>query len=573
VIALALARVVLLVFESCFLLLRAFGARPGPAVMGGLLVSLGGNPEAWITLRNQYLARGASGPWNWEGYAFWDPSRVIQGTVNEFPVWSAILGDFHAHHLALPWLVSWLAVLAAGDRWFGWRLHPRIGSVTARLCGFRRAGRDGVPRQSVEPSARDRRASGAGALAPTTPALRMEGRPAGARPDRIAPPVPRHSRHEPACAACGRGRRGSGMPLRLLPPEIRSTARELAGLWGFQLGLIALVAALRVSARDAGRAARGLAAAALGILVLQWALFSGATGRNEPGLYLLAFACLTAALAAGRRPWLTRPSAFAGVAVCVLLAGLEFFYIPDRMTGELARYNSYFKLSYPAWPLLSAVAWMAALRLWTRPLSANVRFGVGNAFALVAIGACGMLLFGVPARVLQARHGDAAPRRPTLDAFAWLANRPGYEAEAAMLEWIRNNVPPGMIVVEAAFPAGHPFSAYAYSGRVASLAGRPVPLGWPHHEAQWRGASVYETLAQRRDAVAALYGAPDAAAMRAAAAALGARWVLLGRTNANITVRKPSIRRSACSMRRPGCGRPFPPPGPRFTCSKSSTGP
>jgi uncharacterized membrane protein len=99
-----------------------------------------------------------------------------------------------------------------------------------------------------------------------------------------------------------------------------------------------------------------------------------------------------------------------------------------------------------------------------------------------------------------------------------------------MLEWIRNNVPPGMIVVEAAFPAGHPFSAYAYSGRVASLAGRPVPLGWPHHEAQWRGASVYETLAQRRDAVAALYGAPDAAAMRAAAAALGARWVLLGRT-------------------------------------------
>ena len=38
----------------------------------------------------------------WLTYDWWSPSRVITGTINEFPAFSFILSDLHAHVLALP---------------------------------------------------------------------------------------------------------------------------------------------------------------------------------------------------------------------------------------------------------------------------------------------------------------------------------------------------------------------------------------------------------------------------------------------------------------------------------------
>src|SRR3954463_10857321 len=42
-------------------------------------------------------------------YAWFDPSRVIPNTINEFPSFSFMLGDLHAHVLALPFTVLALA--------------------------------------------------------------------------------------------------------------------------------------------------------------------------------------------------------------------------------------------------------------------------------------------------------------------------------------------------------------------------------------------------------------------------------------------------------------------------------
>ena len=42
-------------------------------------------------------------------YAWFDPSRVIPDTINEFPSFSFLLGDLHAHVLALPFTVLALA--------------------------------------------------------------------------------------------------------------------------------------------------------------------------------------------------------------------------------------------------------------------------------------------------------------------------------------------------------------------------------------------------------------------------------------------------------------------------------
>ncbi len=52
-------------------------------------------------------------------YNFWDPSRVIPFTINEFPFWSFLFADLHPHMIGIPFTVLFLALaynLAAGYR-------------------------------------------------------------------------------------------------------------------------------------------------------------------------------------------------------------------------------------------------------------------------------------------------------------------------------------------------------------------------------------------------------------------------------------------------------------------------
>lgn len=45
------------------------------------------------------------------GENWWGPSRVIAGAINEFPVWSFILGDLHPHYLNLPLIPFFFSVV------------------------------------------------------------------------------------------------------------------------------------------------------------------------------------------------------------------------------------------------------------------------------------------------------------------------------------------------------------------------------------------------------------------------------------------------------------------------------
>ena len=77
-------------------------------------------------------------------YAWFDPSRVIPDTINEFPSFSFILGDLHAHVLALPFTVLALAfalqVALHGPR--GDLLWRAVAEALARGLGRRDALRD-----------------------------------------------------------------------------------------------------------------------------------------------------------------------------------------------------------------------------------------------------------------------------------------------------------------------------------------------------------------------------------------------------------------------------------------------
>ena len=45
------------------------------------------------------------------GYNFWDPSRVIPATINEFPYWSFLFADLHPHLIGIPLSVLFLGLL------------------------------------------------------------------------------------------------------------------------------------------------------------------------------------------------------------------------------------------------------------------------------------------------------------------------------------------------------------------------------------------------------------------------------------------------------------------------------
>lgn len=61
------------------------------ALAGALLIAAGSNFKGTGVFLSQQL--------DW--WKFWGVSRVIQGSINEFPAWSFLLGDLHPHYLNL----------------------------------------------------------------------------------------------------------------------------------------------------------------------------------------------------------------------------------------------------------------------------------------------------------------------------------------------------------------------------------------------------------------------------------------------------------------------------------------
>ncbi len=78
---------------GAYALARELGGNRVAAFLSGLVLTFGSNWK-WI---HQVIQKGK--PFSW-----WDSSRVIPGTINEFPFFSYLLGDLHAHYIEIPWL-------------------------------------------------------------------------------------------------------------------------------------------------------------------------------------------------------------------------------------------------------------------------------------------------------------------------------------------------------------------------------------------------------------------------------------------------------------------------------------
>ena len=500
---LALARVTVHLFEAAWLAGRALRLNRAWAAAAALAAAWGGNPAA-IAVAWRWLGTPGAAPVS--AFSYWDPSRAIAGTVTEFPAFSAILGDFHAHHLALPWLLGCAALLLRHRRWTRGSgplaraalaaavLALAIPSVLANMWNLPLlAAAIFLWLGSVAIRRDPRRLLAAVTLALVLAALLAGG--LGLMRAGAALPFA----HEEATGLLAR------LPLRILPSGLRSSAAELWLCWGFPVGAIALAAAAAAFRRPL-RLIPVVAGTALTLL-------------GGPWFWLGVILWIAASVRSPRRLLMPAPILLSVLAVGLSL--LELFYIDDSMGGELERYNSYFKLAYPIWPLLIVAAAPAASALWSarRPLRLPAR-------ALLVLLAAAIALYpllGWPARIAQSRASGTLPAPPTLDMAAFLSYRPPWSGEAGLIDWIHRFVPAGDVVIE-----GCNAEPYVYGGRVAALAGRPIPLGWGHHEHQWRGGAAWPLISSRIGIIERLYRGADSAAVRTAAQELGSRWILYG---------------------------------------------
>ncbi len=174
-----------------------------------------------------------------------------------------------------------------------------------------------------------------------------------------------------------------------------------------------------------------------------------------------------------------------GTTAFFLIALCEVFFLKDVFADSLPRFNTVFKFYFQAWALLSITAGAGLYFILDgfRPASvlSNVQvwlqWGVER---LWAVGLIVLLLAGAayPIAGAYTRTNEFAQRSNSLDGFAYMQTySPG---DYYAIHWLNSNVSGDPVIIEA---IGDDYSDY---GRVSAFTGLPTPMGWIGHEYQWR---------------------------------------------------------------------------------------
>jgi YYY domain-containing protein len=478
---------------------EALGARAprgGPVAAGlvaAALVTILGNlagVKAWI--------KAADPP---KDYAWFDPSRVIPDTINEFPSFSFELGDLHAHVLALPFTVLALAfalqIALRGPRGdVVWRAVLEALAVGLALGALYAINSWSYP-------------VAAGILAAAvitwvrTDAQHRRGYPfvwlALVLLASFVLILPFVLDFDPEA-------RGIGFVHTRRP--FAKWLGDLVLIYGILIWpLVAAYAAHWWDSPNRWRWLGGGAAAAIVVGVIL-------AGDDLTGAMVVAVAMAIGISAALSRE-LAAPVRFLWILIAggaALLLIPEILYLKDAFDGSpLARMNTIFKAGYQAYLLLGLAAGCALpwAGVWLR------RRSLWAPWATVA---SILILLGLvyPYAASYARTGGFA-NRPSLNGLKWLeARSPG---DPGAIDWLRANAPGDSVVLEA---FGDDYSAFGH-GRISTFTGLATVIGWAGHELQWQ-----HDPGTRSADVQTLYTTPDAAVARALIDKYGIRYVVFG---------------------------------------------
>ena len=205
------------------------------------------------------------------------------------------------------------------------------------------------------------------------------------------------------------------------------------------------------------------------------------------GLMLLVIGLRRLASTDADAPHLTFALLMSGAALA-LVVGLDFL----RVEGDIDRMNSVFKFYIQVWVLLALAA---AYLLWRLADRFGVSFvGASRGRKLWAAGLAALVLSGSVYTVLgtedrnDVRFEDAPL---TLDGIAYMASvvyrdeRGDIDLSADLegIRWLRENAEGSPVVLEASTPSQY---RYRWNGRISVYTGLPTIAGWQWHQEQQR---------------------------------------------------------------------------------------
>lgn len=200
----------------------------------------------------------------------------------------------------------------------------------------------------------------------------------------------------------------------------------------------------------------------------------------------------------------------AGIGLLLVYAP-EFVYLRDNFD---ARMNTIFKFYYQGWILLGLAAVYGLMRALaagrTARLPAATLFG-GLALLLILA----PLIYPVAGAYTKANRFRA---EPTLNGLAYVGGD-----ELALIDWLRRNTRPEDRILE-----GKGASYRADYARISAATGRATLLGWDGHESQWRGEDYGEMAAGRPEALDGIYRNQSAERLRAVLQEWAIDYVIVG---------------------------------------------
>ena len=178
-----------------------------------------------------------------------------------------------------------------------------------------------------------------------------------------------------------------------------------------------------------------------------------------------------------------------------ILLFCELFYLADNMGEIYYRMNTVFKLYIGAWLLCGTSAALMAGKELDTYIDKSQGLKVKVIKSTVILLLCLCLI--IPPVAVSAIHG---PHTPTLDGMAWLMNSHREDAEAiAFLQTITGE----HVIVEAAG------DDYQYTSRISSFTGIPTIVGWQFHEYMWRGNNPEGWYGERGNNIRSIYENPE----------------------------------------------------------------
>ena len=164
-----------------------------------------------------------------------------------------------------------------------------------------------------------------------------------------------------------------------------------------------------------------------------------------------------------------------GISALGLIVIPEIVYVKDIYEKEYARSNTMFKLTYQAFTMFGILLGYALIRLWMEKKHV-IRKVLTSAVFACFVGCCFYTATAVHAWFGQVWDPS---QYQGLDATAYLETT--FLEDAAAIRWLNDNVTGDPVVLEA---NGDSYSDYE---RVSAMTVLPTVLGWYVHEWLWRG--------------------------------------------------------------------------------------